>query len=276
MTRLLSRSSLTSSRSTTLLIAFLSLTSNTLSSIFFHQLPDEPFHLAVNYGLYLHFANVMSVFGVIGALRKHSLSILCFSNYLLLDTLLSAIPRLLLLTLLSNSSSILCTPSSTTSLDFATVTQPPPLSQDSQEISLASYSISTSIPASSHMASFADFVGNTGGDDGWTESGCKRIITLGYITLIAGVMVAMGLQVLGALCVRDYARVLFVNEEMRSDGGEWEREMGDRERERGDVERGEKVKVVEREGFRPLLVLERERGEDFRRMTPIVEEREYF
>ena len=99
---------------------------------------------------------------------------------------------------------------------------------------------------------------------------------MGYITLIAGVMVAMGLQVLGALCVRDYARVLFVNEEMRSDGGEWEREMGERERERGDVERGEKVKVVEREGFRPLLVLERERGEDFRRMTPIVEEREYF
>ncbi|TGO10891.1 hypothetical protein BTUL_0122g00010 [Botrytis tulipae] len=275
MTRLLSRSSLTSSRSTTLLIAFLSLTSNTLSSIFFHQLPDEPFHLAVNYGLYLHFANVMSVFGVIGALRKHSLSILCFSNYLLLDTLLSAIPRLLLLTLLSNSSSILCTPSSTTSLDFSTVTQPPALSQNAQEISLASYTISTSIPASSHIASFADFVGRTGGDDGWTESGCKKIITLGYITLIAGVMAAMGLQVLGALCVRDYARGLFVNEEMGNDG-EWEREMGEREREREDVERGEKVKVVEREGFRPLLVLERERGEEFRRMTPIVEEREYF
>ncbi|KAF7935594.1 hypothetical protein EAE99_002574 [Botrytis elliptica] len=275
MTRLLSRSSLTSSRSTTLLIAFLSLTSNTLSSIFFHQLPEEPFHLAVNYGLYLHFANVMSVFGVIGALRKHSLSILCFSNYLLLDTLLSAIPRLLLLTLLSNSSSILCTPSSTTSLDFSTVTQPPSLSQNTQEISLASYTISTSIPASSHIASFADFVGRTGGDDGWTESGCKKIITLGYITLIAGVMAAMGLQVLGALCVRDYARGLFVNEEMGNDG-EWEREMGDRERERGDVERGEKVKLVEREGFRPLLVLERERGEEFRRMTPIVEEREYF
>lgn len=85
----------------------------------------------------------------------------------------------------------------------------------------------------------------------------------------------MGLQVLGALCVRDYARGLFVNEEMGNDG-EWEREMGDRERERGDVERGEKVKLVEREGFRPLLVLERERGEEFRRMTPIVEEREYF
>ncbi|APA10886.1 hypothetical protein sscle_07g056560 [Sclerotinia sclerotiorum 1980 UF-70] len=269
MTRLRSRS-ITSTRSTTLLIAFLSLTSNTLSSIFVHQLPDDPFHLAANYGMYLHFANVMSVFGVIGGFRKHALSILCFSTYLLLDTLLSTIPRLLLLTLLSNSSSILCAPSSTTSLDFTTQI---PSHTNSQELSLATYSISSHIPASSHIAGFADFMGKTGGEDGWTEKGCKRIMYLGYVTLMGGVMVAMGLQVLGALCVRDYARGLFVAErnELESGDGEWERRVKE-----GSEERREKVRMVNREGFRPLLVLDREDGEQFGRMTPISEERGFF
>ncbi|KAJ8068933.1 hypothetical protein OCU04_002615 [Sclerotinia nivalis] len=270
MTRLRSRST-TSTRSTTLLIALLSLTSNTLSSIFVHQLPDDPFHLAANYGMYLHFANVMSVFGVIGGLRKHPLSIFCFSTYLLLDTLLSTIPRLLLLTLLSNSSSILCTPSSTTSLDFTTQI---PSHTNSQELSLATYSISSHIPASSHVAGFADFMGKTGGEDGWTEKGCERIMYLGYVTLMGGVMVAMGLQVLGALCVRDYARGLFVaerNEELENGDGEWERQVKEESE-----ERREKVRMMDSEGFRPLLVLDREEGEEFRRMTPILEERGFF
>ncbi|CAD6444206.1 128dd651-2ed3-4341-8248-d2037de41997 [Sclerotinia trifoliorum] len=268
MTRLRSRS-ITSTRSTTLLIAFLSLTSNILSSIFVHQLPDDPFHLATNYGMYLHFANVMSVFGVIGGLRRHALSILCFSTYLLLDTLLSTIPRLLLLTLLSNSSSILCAPSSTTSLDFTTQI---PSNINSQELSLATYSISSHIPASSHVAGFADFMGKTGGEDGWSEKGCKRVMYLGYVTLMGGVMVAMGLQVLGALCVRDYARGLFLAErnELESGDGEWERRIKE-----GSEERREKVIMVDREGFRPLLVLDREEEEQFRRMTPISEERDF-
>lgn len=116
-------------------------------------------------------------------------------------------------------------------------------------------------------------MGKTGGEDGWTEKGCKRIMYLGYVTLMGGVMVAMGLQVLGALCVRDYARWLFVAErnELESGDGEWERRVKE-----GSEERREKVRMVNREGFRPLLVLDREDGEQFGRMTPISEERGFF
>ncbi len=51
------------------MVAVATLTSNSLSSILFHQLPDDPYHLANNFSWYLHFANVLSVFGFIGALR---------------------------------------------------------------------------------------------------------------------------------------------------------------------------------------------------------------
>jgi hypothetical protein len=56
-------------RTITLMVAIATLASNILSSVLFHQLPDDPYHLASNFGWYLHFANVLSVFGFIGAVR---------------------------------------------------------------------------------------------------------------------------------------------------------------------------------------------------------------
>jgi hypothetical protein len=56
-------------RSVALLVALATLTSNILSSLLFSQLPDDPYHLAANFGWYLHFANILSVFGFIGAVR---------------------------------------------------------------------------------------------------------------------------------------------------------------------------------------------------------------
>jgi hypothetical protein len=58
-----------SNRTITLVVAIATLTSNVLSSILFAQLPDDAYHLASNFSWYLHFANVLSVFGFIGALR---------------------------------------------------------------------------------------------------------------------------------------------------------------------------------------------------------------
>jgi hypothetical protein len=58
-----------SNRTITLVVAVATLTSNALSSILFAQLPDDAYHLASNFSWYLHFANVLSVFGFIGALR---------------------------------------------------------------------------------------------------------------------------------------------------------------------------------------------------------------
>jgi hypothetical protein len=56
-------------RTITLVVALATLTSNILSSLLFSQLPDDPFHLASNFRWYLHFANVLSVFGFVGSLR---------------------------------------------------------------------------------------------------------------------------------------------------------------------------------------------------------------
>jgi len=56
-------------RTITLFVALATLSSNILSSILFHNLPDDPFHLARNFGGYLHFANLLSIFGLVGALR---------------------------------------------------------------------------------------------------------------------------------------------------------------------------------------------------------------
>ena len=61
-------------RAITLVVAIATLTSNVLSSILFAQLPDDTYHLASNFSWYLHFANVLSVFGFIGALKVCLLS----------------------------------------------------------------------------------------------------------------------------------------------------------------------------------------------------------
>jgi hypothetical protein len=70
-------------RTITLVVAIATLASNILSSVLFHQLPDDPYHLASNFGWYLHFANVLSVFGFIGAVRvsPHPLTHLVTVNW---------------------------------------------------------------------------------------------------------------------------------------------------------------------------------------------------
>ena len=69
LSRAMARDLIQRNRTITLVVAVATLTSNILCSALFQQLPDDPFHLARNLGWYLHFANVLSVFGFIGALR---------------------------------------------------------------------------------------------------------------------------------------------------------------------------------------------------------------
>ncbi|PVH86331.1 hypothetical protein DL98DRAFT_510942 [Cadophora sp. DSE1049] len=73
-------------RTITLIVALATLTSNVLSALFFYQLPDDPYHLASNFGWYLHFANLLSVFGFIGALR------VCLSYFSLVSPSLISVP----------------------------------------------------------------------------------------------------------------------------------------------------------------------------------------
>jgi len=166
---------LSRSRTITLIVALATLTSNTLSSLLFAQLPDDPFHLASNFGWYLHFANILSVFGFIGALRQHALSVAIFANYLILDTILCSIPRFLLLSLLNTFSSTLCSTPSSSSVNPTSTSQ-----------------IQSSLTEN--------------------DEDCVHILQLAQITLGAGVIAATVLQFVGALCVREYARGLWVRE----------------------------------------------------------------
>jgi hypothetical protein len=56
-------------RTITLVVAIATLTSNGLTSLLFAQLPDDTYHLASNFSWYLRFANILSIFGFIGAVR---------------------------------------------------------------------------------------------------------------------------------------------------------------------------------------------------------------
>jgi len=174
-------------RTITLVVAIATLTSNTLSSLLFAQLPDDPFHLASNFGWYLHFANVLSVFGFIGALRQHALSIAIFANYLIIDTILCSIPRFLLLGLLNTFSSTLCSPSlpSTPSSTTSIPQQQPQLTLPNTQTT--------------------------------PEESCMDLLNLAQLTLLAGLIAATVLQFVGALCVREYAKALWVREWARDD-----------------------------------------------------------
>jgi len=224
-------------RTITLIVATATLTSNILSAVFFYQLPDDPYHLASNFGWYLHFANLLSVFGFIGALRQHAPSVAIFANYLILDTLLSTIPRFLILLTITSFSSSICQPSSTLNPSFFTTSgstaQLPSLTNPSTNTNSFSsddilYALAPIRAPHSEYLSQSDF----------TPESCMQTVYLGQLMLGAGVVVATVLQLVGALCVRGYARVLWVREmreeemamiaQMEASGGE-EREA---ERER--------------------------------------------
>ncbi|TAQ85969.1 hypothetical protein B7494_g5709 [Chlorociboria aeruginascens] len=170
------------SRTTALVVAIASLLSNTLSAVLFHHLPDDPYHLASKFRFYLHFANILSVFGFVGALREHAISIAIFANYLILDTILCSIPRFLVLALLQHVSPSLC---ATPAAQFSAPTP----------------EIHTPL-----SASLGDISQN------WSEESCMRIVYLAQLTLGAGVVAATLLQFVGALCVREYAKGLWVKE----------------------------------------------------------------
>jgi hypothetical protein len=229
-------------RTITLVVALATLGSNVFSSVLFSQLPDDPYHLASNFGWYLHFANILSVFGFLGSLRvcsspiflpspfrnsaspytrfprktwklhqpssltkrllkynanaqqQHALSIAIFSNYLLLDTIVCAIPRMLLLGLVHTLSAPMCTspPASPFSQDPITLQAP----------SSQAYTTDASSPASQWELLTSR----------WTLAGCYNIVQLAQLALAAGVIAGTVLQFVGALYVRDYARELWIRE----------------------------------------------------------------
>ncbi|KAG9244980.1 hypothetical protein BJ878DRAFT_479660 [Calycina marina] len=187
------------SRTMTISIAAFLLSYSILSLLLLSQLPDERFHFAQLFGWYLHFASMLSVFGAIGALRHHSLSICLFSHFLALDTILTTAPRILLPLLLLKTSTLCAAPPSIAL----------PLSRHSpQQLRISTHhsahhgSISSFAKASRLQMQIESVAAS------WTIEGCERIVTLvrgGIVLVVVGIAI---LQVLGASKVRSYARRL--------------------------------------------------------------------
>lgn len=223
------------SRTITFVVAIATLASNVISSLLFSQLPDDPYHLAGNFRWYLHFANILSFFGLLGSLRQHALSIAIFSNYLLLDTILCAIPRVLLLGLFQTLSAPLC--ASPPASPFS----PEPLFASQSPSPSTTYSSESAFSSSVSPASQWERLTGT-----WTPAGCYHIVRLAQLALAAGVVAGAILQFVGALYVREYARELWMRE-IREDaaagrvvGQMWIPEM-DEERFEDDVVGWEKL-----------------------------------
>jgi hypothetical protein len=133
--------------------------------------------------------------------QQHALSIALFANYLILDTILCAIPRFLVVCLLQELSSDLCTPP-TSSPSF------PYSSQNSQYLSLANTNLNE-LPSQPPLPSIFSSWGL--GDDR-SPKGCYRMVGLVQLTMAAGVVAATLLQFVGALAVREYAKALWLRE----------------------------------------------------------------
>ncbi|KAG9237950.1 hypothetical protein BJ875DRAFT_109260 [Amylocarpus encephaloides] len=194
---------LSKSRTITLVVAIATLTSNILWSILFSQFPDDLYHFATNFGWYLHFANILSVFGFVGALRQHALSIAIFSNYLIIDTILCAIPRFIILTCLHQLSGSFCAPSSSSLETTSSYTY------GQQRIAPHSAGQLSDLSSPSFEPSALESITTS-----WSEEGCNRILRLAQLTLAAGCVAATLLQFVGALYVREYARSLWATEVM--------------------------------------------------------------
>jgi hypothetical protein len=158
-------------------------------------------------------------------LQQHALSIALFSNYLIFDTILCAIPRFLLVTLLQDLSSTICTP-------------PPSLSYASQNPQLLS--TPSPLPPPQTESPFSWGLGES-----WSEESCYKMVGLAELAMAAGVIAATMLQFVGALAVREYAKAL------------WLREVRQEHRAVAAVER---VSLCEKRGL-PIVFEEEEMGE---------------
>jgi len=178
-------------RIVTALIASATLAANIFESLLFHRLPDDPYHLATNFSVYLHFANILSVFGLVGALTEHGPSIAFFASYLILDTVVCAIPRFLVFTLLSNLSNAFCTG------ETATI----------KHDSLREHTIGDDPFPSHPKAAQTEYV--------WNEKQCVDAVWLLQMAMFASVLAATLMQFMGALQVRVYANRLLIRETMQ-------------------------------------------------------------
>ncbi|KAF2497944.1 hypothetical protein BU16DRAFT_330077 [Lophium mytilinum] len=186
-------------RRLTLVLSTLSLPTHLLSAIALQHLPTDPLHLGLNFSLYCIWAAALSFLGFVGAVKRSPALTTIFSHHLLLDALISTLPRLLLLPAFAALPRTLCA-----GIEYQRTILSP---RDADE-----------------LLGF------------WTAERCRA--GLWALQIIIGlVVVAMtGVQWWCALRVRGYAKYLEV-EGVRKGGKRRVRFAGDEDEEKGSVGR---------------------------------------
>lgn len=115
-------------RQLTLVLSVLVLVSNASASYLTYHLPDDPHHLAAHVSLYSYFACALGALGFIGAKKvwpsvsrisrihvltksprqRNATLVTIFSNYLCIDVVIGAIPRILFIMIFPEIRSALC------------------------------------------------------------------------------------------------------------------------------------------------------------------------
>ncbi|KAI9845719.1 MAG: hypothetical protein M1837_004552 [Sclerophora amabilis] len=177
-------------RRVVIILSAIAVVSNSLTAYLFHQLPDDPYHLALNFSAYSHFASVLSILGFVGTIKEHALSVAIFANYFIIDTILCAVPRFLFMTLFSELRESVCSPPLAMGFDsfsFVAAGDGPVLSDP---------------PAT-------DF---THGPR-WSKEECLQVAWIFQMVASVGVVGLTFVQFLLALQVRAYANDLFAREQ---------------------------------------------------------------
>lgn len=168
--------------------------------------------LAGSYAVYLQLGIIFSLVGLFGAWRQSATHTHIFATFLLLDTLVSVLPRVLLLAFLYQPARTFCPPSSaftayTTSVNSLptaiTASSTPPTPRTALDV----FTTELFVRATTAWAELSS---------SWSSQDCAVIVSiaqagLGVIMVLLGVM-----QAAAAVAVRRYALTLSVRERERA------------------------------------------------------------
>jgi hypothetical protein len=90
------------------ILSFLGVVYNVLCAYFLYHLTDHTNPLPINVTLYSIFATANNVLGVYGSIAEHTFALAIFANFLILDTLVSAVPRAVTLYVLASLNDYFC------------------------------------------------------------------------------------------------------------------------------------------------------------------------
>jgi len=90
------------------ILSFLGVVYNVLCAYFLYNLADHTNPLPLNVTLYSVFATANNVLGIYGSITEHTFTLAIFANFLILDTLVSAVPRAATLYVLASLNDYFC------------------------------------------------------------------------------------------------------------------------------------------------------------------------